>query len=213
MSASTAGLVTAAFFALGAAWLTGKALGVRGAGTGTTVPFAAARQQPTAARERLDLRQPLRALTATHAAMLAQRGIAVDLFLPDGPLTVVAVPGDLQQLVAHIADAAATTLPPGATLQVLARAEGHHAVINWREASTGTETGSGTDTPRLSQAFETKAGRPVTPRIHACQAIATRHRARIYTAPSPLGDGCLTLRFALHRAPAVRAPQGPKGLL
>lgn len=192
MSAGSLGLVVAALFALGAAWFTGRTLGAR-AGAGT--PAA----QVAAARERIDLRQPLR----THAAALAQRGIDVDLSVPDTPLPVAALAGDLPRLMAHIADAAAATLPQGTTLRVLARAEGHQAVISLREADASSET-----IPRLSQAFETGAGRAVAPHVHACQAIAARHGARIYTAPSPLGGGCLTLRFPLDGTRVARAPKG-----
>lgn len=198
MSAGSLGLVVAALFALGAAWFTGKTLAARTA-AGTPAAQVAARQAPAAARERIDLRQPLR----THAAALAQRGIDVDLSVPDTPLPVAALAGDLPRLMAHIADAAAATLPQGTTLRVLARAEGHQAVISLREADASSET-----IPRLSQAFETGAGRAVAPHVHACQAIAARHGARIYTAPSPLGGGCLTLRFPLDGTRATRAPKG-----
>lgn len=199
MSTGSLGLVVAALFALGAAWLTGKTIGTRAAGTPPA--HVATRQQSVVVRERIDLRQPLRTLAAVHGATLAQRGIGLDLNMPDAPLTVTAVAGDLPRLMAHIADAAAATLPQGTTLQVLARAEGHQAVISLREADADTP-------PRLSRAFETGAGRPVAPHVHACQAIAARHGARIYTAPSPLGDGCLTLRFALEGRRAARAPKG-----
>ena len=199
MSTGSLGLVVAAFFALGAAWLTGKAITTRTAGSPTAQ--LAARQEAAAARERINLRQPLRALATTHGTTLAQRGIGLDFAVPDAPLTVAAIPGDLPRLMAHIADAAATALPQGATLHVLARAQGHQAVVSLREADAA---------PRLSQAFETGIGRPASPLAHACQAIAARHGARIYTAPSPLGDGCLTLRFPLY---GVRAARAPKGLL
>jgi len=206
MSTGSLGLVVAACFALGAAWLAGKTLSTRA--TGTPMPQFAARQEAAAARERIDLRQPLRALAATPTTQgetLAQHGIGLDLAVPDAALTVAAIAGDLPLLVSHIANAAAATLPRGATLHVLARAERHQAVVNLREAAISTGTA-----PRLSQAFETGIGRPTSSLAHACQAIAARHGARIYTAPSPLGDGCLTLRFPLH---GVRAARAPKGLL
>ncbi|WP_432729364.1 hypothetical protein [Variovorax sp. W6] len=205
MSTASLGLVVAAFFALGAAWLTGKTLATRASGT-PTAQFAA-QQQPAAARERIDLRQPLRSLATVHGATLAQRGIGLELAVPDAPLTVAAIAGDLSRLMAHIADTAATTLPNGSTLHVLARAEGHQAVVSLREAELSA--GDAADVPpRLSLAFETGIGRPASPLAHACQAIAARHSARIYTAPSPLGDGCLTLRFPLHGARTARAPKG-----
>ncbi|WP_426391325.1 hypothetical protein [Variovorax sp. R-27] len=204
MSASSLCVVATAFFALGAVWFTGKALGVRAAGTPPA--HIGARPEPVATRERIDLRQPLRALAVTHGATLTQRGIRLDLRLPEDPLPVAVIAGDLPQLMAHIADAAAATLPQGTTLHVLARAEGHQAVISWREATIDSD--SDTDAPRLSHAFETSASRAATPRIHACRAIVARHGARIYTAPSPLGDGCLTLRFPLYDDRAVRAPKG-----
>jgi len=202
MSASSLCVVATAFFALGVVWFTGKALGVRAAGTPPA--HIGARPEPVTTRERIDLRQPLRALAVTHGATLAQRGIGLDLRLPEDPLPVAVIAGDLPQLMAHIADAAAATLPQGTTLHVLARAEGHQAVISWREATIDSDT----DAPRLSHAFETSASRAATPRIHACRAIVARHGARIYTAPSPLGDGCLTLRFPLYGDRAVRAPKG-----
>ncbi|MGJ7537966.1 MULTISPECIES: hypothetical protein [unclassified Variovorax] len=204
MSVSSLCIVATAFFALGAVWFTGKALSVRAAGTPPA--HIGARPGPVATRERIDLRQPLRALAVTHGATLAQRGIGLDLRLPEDPLPVAVIAGDLPQLMAHIADAAAATLPQGTTLHVLARAEGHQAVISWREATIGSD--SDTDAPRLSHAFETSASRTATPRIHACRAIVARHGARIYTAPSPLGDGCLTLRFPLYGDRAARAPKG-----
>jgi hypothetical protein len=142
-----------------------------------------------AARERIDMRQALRALSGTHAPRLAHLGIGFDLRLPEHPLDVHAVPDDLPRLFAHIADVAAGVLRPDSTLHVLARAEGQHAVINWRDA--------GEAPPLLSRAFEA-TGPAARPRVLQCRAIAERHGARIYTAPSPLGGDCLTLRFPLH---------------
>ncbi|NVM93237.1 hypothetical protein FHT32_006931 [Variovorax sp. SG517] len=84
-----------------------------------------------------------------------------------------------------------------------ARAEEHRAAISLREADAPSET-----VPRLSQAFETGTGRAVAPHVHACQAIAARHGARIYTATSPLGGGCLTLRLPLDGARTARAAKG-----
>lgn len=194
-SAAT-GLATPSLLALGAAWLTGKAFGLRTGAqsrartTTTSTPDPSApRPTPDAARERVDLRQPLRAMSQAHGPMLAQRGIHLDLFLPDDALTITAVPGELSQLIAHILDVAAGALRQDTTLHVLARAEGQHAVLNWRDGSVGA--------PRLSHAFAT-ADSSTAERVLACQTIAARHGARIYAAPSPLGDGCLTVRFPLH---------------
>ena len=198
MSASTSasGLAAPSLLALGAAWLTGKAFGLRTpAPTGAPGP-GFHRQDPHAARECMDLRQPLRAMSQAHGPMLARLGIHLDLFLPDDPLTVTAIPGDLSQLVAHILDVAVGALRQDTTLHVLARAEGPHAVINWRDASVGA--------PRLSHAFAT-ADSTTAARVLACQTIAARHGARIYAAPSPLGDACLTVRFPLHGQREARA--------
>lgn len=195
-STSTSGLTAPSLLALGAAWLTGKAFGLRPpAPTGASGP-GVHRQAPHAARERMDLRQPLRAMSQAHGPMLARLGIHLDLFLPDDPLTVTAIPGDLSQLVAHILDVAVGALRQDTTLHVLARAEGQHAVINWRDASVGA--------PRLSHAFAT-ADSTTAARVLACQTIAARHGARIYAAPSPLGDACLTVRFPLHGQREARA--------
>jgi hypothetical protein len=216
MSASIPGPVATTLFARGAAWLMRKAFAGRDACDACDacemgLPGHRAAALPTpAAREHADLRQPLRALAATHGAMLARRGIALELLLPDDPLTVALVPADVSQLMAHIADMAAAVLPQGATLRVLARAEGRHAVINWREAAAGDNSGISTDRPRLSQTFETRGCATLTPRVHACQEIAARHGARIYSAPSALGDSCLTLRFPLH---AVRPAHTSKAWL
>lgn len=193
MSANASGLAMPSLLALGAAWLTGRAFGLRtGAPSreraGAPNP-SAPRKAPDAARERVDLRQPLRAVSQAHGPMLARLGIHLDLFLPDDPLTVTAVPGELSQLIAHILDVAAGVLRQDTTLHVLARAEGQHAVVNWRDGSVGA--------PRLSHAFAT-ADSTTAERVLACQTIAARHGARIYAAPSPLGDGCLTVRFPLH---------------
>lgn len=197
MSAGTTGLARPSLLALGAAWLTGKAFGLRTPSPSRAPDPHFHRQEPAADREPIDLRQPLRAMPQTHGPMLARRGIHLDLFLPDEALTVAVVPGDLPRFIAHILDVAAGTLQQGTTLHVLARAEGQHAVINWRDASAGAT--------RLSHAFAT-ADHATAARVLACQTIAARYGARIYAAPSPLGDGCLTVRFPLHGPREAHAP-------
>ena len=196
-SPSASGLAASSLLALSAVWLTGKAFGLRHPAPSDAPNPGFHRQDPHAAREPIDLRQPLRAMSQAHGPMLAHLGIHLDLFLPDDPLTVTAIPGDLSQLVAHILDVAVGALQQDTTLHVLARAEGRHAVINWRDASVGA--------PRLSHAFAT-ADSTTAARVLACQTIAARYGARIYAAPSPLGDACLTVRFPLHGQREARAP-------
>lgn len=91
----------------------------------------------------------------------------------------------------------------GTTLRVLARAEGPQVVVSLRETDASSEV-----VPRLSRAFETGTASGVAPHVHACQAIAARHGARICTATSPLGGGCLTLRFPMDGTLTVRTPKG-----
>ncbi|MGO4390138.1 hypothetical protein AB4Z46_02180 [Variovorax sp. M-6] len=144
---------------------------------------------PAGVRESIDLRQSLRLMSQTHGPTLQGLEIRLDLVLPDEPLRVFAVPEDLQNLLGEIVDMAACMLQGGAALQVLARVDGHHAVINWRD--------TGDESPCLARAFD-GAGGTMASRALSCQAIAARYGARIYAAPSPLGDRSITLRFPIH---------------
>jgi len=190
---STLGLVTASRFALGAAWLARKMGGSRPVAAPSP---AAGRKEPTLVRESVDLRQPLRAMSQAQGPVLARLGIDFDLRLPDDVLPVSAIPDELHALLADIAGVATEVLPPDTTLQVLARVDGGHAVVNWCDSGAGT--------PRLAAAFS-RPGGAADARIQACRAIVSRHGARLYTAPSPLGDGCLTLRFPLQGRDGTRA--------
>lgn len=147
---------------------------------------------PSTVRESVDLRQSLRLMAQAHGPSLQRLGIRLELSLPDEPLRVFAAPADLLNLLGHIVGMAGGALPGGYALQVLARVDGQHAVINWRDI--------GDEAPRLALAFE-NVGRPISARALTCQAIAARYGARIYAAPSPLGDRSLTLRFPLHGRP------------
>lgn len=190
---STHSLVTASCFALGAAWFARK---MGGSLPARAAPAAGVRKEPALARECTDLRQPLRAMSQAHGPMLARLGIDFNLFLPDDPLLVSAISDDLDTLIAHIVDIAAEVLRPDMTLHVLARIDGGHAVVNWCD--------TGADMPRLAQAFDA-SGRSADARVLACRTIAGRHGGRIYTAPSPLGDGCLTVRLPLQGRHGTRA--------
>ncbi|MCR6478527.1 hypothetical protein NU688_20390 [Variovorax sp. ZS18.2.2] len=185
---STFGLATPSRFALGAAWLARRMGGSRPA---AAPPPAGGRKKPvpTAARESVDLRQPLRAMSQAQGPMLARLGIDFNLFLPDDPLLVFAIPDELHALIGDIVGVATEVLQPDTTLHVMARIDGGHAVVNWCDTGAGTQ--------RLAAAFSRPAS-AADDRIRACQAVVSRHGARIYTAPSPLGDGCLTLRFPLQ---------------
>ncbi|MGJ7606234.1 hypothetical protein ACSFA7_17950 [Variovorax sp. LT1R20] len=192
---STLGLVTASRFALGAAWLARKMSGSRPA---AAPPPADGRKKPAlaAARESVDLRQPLRAMSQAQGPVLARLGIDFNLFVPDDPLLVSAIPNELHALIGNIVGVATEVLQPDTTLHVLARVDGGHAVVNWCDSGDGT--------PHLAAAFS-RPGSAADDRIQACRAIVSRHGARLYTAPSPLGDNCLTLRFPLQGRYGMRA--------
>lgn len=151
---------------------------------------AAAPRIPAAAGEPVELQQLLGLMSRTHGPMLQRHDIGLELVLTDQPIFVLAVPDDLQLLLGHIFGMAASLLHGGTALHVLARADGHHAVINWRDA--------GDEGPQLARAFE-GFGRPIASRALTCQTIAARYGARVYPAPSPLGDRSLTLRIPLLR--------------
>lgn len=191
---STLGLVTASRFALGAAWLARKMGGSR-PDAAAPAP-AAGRKSPALARESVDLRQPLRAMSQAQGPMLARLGIDFNLFLPDDPLLVSAIPDELHALMAGIVGVATEVLQPDTTLHVLARIDGGHAVVNWCDTGVGT--------PCLAAAFS-RPDSAADERIQACQTVMSRHGARLYTAPSPLGESCLTLRFPLQSRYGVRA--------
>lgn len=170
-------------------WFVARRIEARKAAPAPRPTQVSAPSAPVDVRESIDLRRLLRLLSQTHGPALQGLEIHLDLVLPDEPLCVFAVPEDLQDLLGHIVDMAAGMLQGGAALQVLARVDGHHVVINWRD--------TGGDSPRLACAFDGAGGR-IASQALSCQAIAARYGARIYAAPSPLGDRSLALRFPIH---------------
>jgi two-component system sensor histidine kinase BaeS len=86
-------------------------------------------------------------------------------------------------------------MPPGSTLRVLGRIDGAHAVVNFMDASPGT------DAPRLGHCFDAASTRndgDAIANVALCAQIVSDHRGRIYAAPSPLGSLGITLRLPLR---------------
>jgi hypothetical protein len=197
MNFGTIGLTMAVLFVLGVFWRSLK-INIARTGLPSAVDMPVLPRDELAStegRQVLDLRQSLRAMSYTYAPTLERLGVRLALRLPDRPLPVAIVQTDLHKLFAHLIDLSSGLLQQGVTLQVLARIEGSHAVVDWRDAGAGT--------PRLPCAFDA-AGGAIAPGVLACRQIAGRHGARLYAAPSPLGGDCLTLRFPLRAWPHER---------
>ncbi len=140
--------------------------------------------------EAIDLRQFLYGLPEAYEPTLAQLGIRLELEVPAMPLTVAIRKSDLQKLFAHIIRMVCEAPRREVQLRILARSDGRQAVVNCFDASCGE--------PQLARAFNAPERQAATS-VLACRAIVGAYGGRIYKAPSPLGEGCLTVRLPLRR--------------
>lgn len=161
---------------------------------------AGAQARGTAAQARNDAQQTLRASSVQDLRPLLgttpdASGIRFDVLLPREPVPVFAVEAELRDLLSKIAAHAASVMSVGATLQVLARVEGGHAVVHWRDLDAEDVR------PPLARFFDAlDAASQASARI--CERIASRHGGRIYSAPHADGALGLTLRLPLHEPAA-----------
>jgi hypothetical protein len=140
--------------------------------------------------EAIDLRHFLCTLLADYETTLARMGVRLVVELPAMPLTIAVRKGDMRRLFAHIIHALSDAPEAGLTLRILARSDGLQAVVNCFD--------DGAAEPRLARAFMA-AGPARSPGAAICRAIVDAHGGRLYAAPSPLGQQCLTLRLPLLR--------------
>ncbi|VTU25214.1 signal transduction histidine-protein kinase BaeS [Variovorax sp. SRS16] len=150
-----------------------------------------------------DLRLLLDAMSRSCGPSLHRGGIHLDIRLPREALIVCVAEDDMHALFVRIAGHASQVLDEGATLRVLACAEGSQAVVRWMESDTAQGR------PQLAQFLDAK-DRGLSASALACERIAHRHGGRIYAAPSVLGGLGLTLRLPLQGAapPKSDAPRG-----
>jgi hypothetical protein len=161
---------------------------------------AGAQARGMAAQARNDAQQTLRASSVQDLRPLLgttpdASGIRFDVLLPPEPVPVFAVEAELRDLLSKVSAHAASVMSVGATLQVLARVEGGHAVVHWRDLDAEDVR------PPLARFFDAlDAASQASARI--CERIASRHGGRIYSAPHADGALGLTLRLPLHEPAA-----------
>ena len=122
--------------------------------TATIAPPAIARRSHAPGpRGRTDVRQLLHQMSESLRGRLQTAGMALELRLPNDPLTVVLDRSGMQEVLARIVELACRAMHAGSTLQVLGRIDGVHAVVNFIDAAPGL------DEPRLARCFDAVAAR------------------------------------------------------
>ncbi|MDL9999021.1 hypothetical protein QTI24_10440 [Variovorax sp. J22P240] len=148
-------------------------------------------------RHLADIREIVGQMSESLGARLKAAGIAMDLRIPSDPLTVFLDRSGMQEVFTQVADLACRIMPAGGTLQLLARADGAHAVINFMDQAPAEE-------PRLGRCFSAALARrddaahaQSIDGVKLCEQIVSDNGGRIYAAPSPLGSLGVTLRLPL----------------
>jgi two-component system sensor histidine kinase BaeS len=127
--------------------------------------------------------------------------MSLQLELAANPLPVLLDRSRMREVLAQVVDLAGGVMSRGSTLQVLARIDGTHAVVNFMDVP------SGADAPRLGRWFDevyahslrSKHDNDAAARVAECGQIVGEHHGRIYAAPSPLGSLGITLRLPMLR--------------
>lgn len=150
-----------------------------------------------------DLCELLREEEIALGKPLQTAGMALEMKLEPVHLAVHLDRPAIRFLFAQIVELACRVMPPGSSLQVLARKDGAHAVVNFMDAGPCIEE------PQIGRQFERvstlRSGRHPNEEVQCallCAQIVSDHGGRIYAAPSPLGRLGLTVR--LPRTPADR---------
>ncbi|WP_286663136.1 hypothetical protein [Variovorax flavidus] len=148
-------------------------------------------------RHLCDMREMVGQMSESLGDRLKAAGIAVDLRIPSDPLTVFLDRSGMQEVLTKVADLACRIMPAGGTLQLLARADGPYAVINFMDQTPSEE-------PRLGLCFSAAPARrddtahaESIANVDLCERIVGDNGGRIYASPSPLGSLGVTLRLPL----------------
>lgn len=160
--------------------------------------YREAKGQPTMLYP-MDLGELLRRESASLDTRLRAMGMALDLKPMASSLPVLLDQSSMQVVLAQMVDFASSAMATGSTLQVLARIDGAHAVVNFADSPPGISEA------RLGRMFDDCARsslhraseREEAQRIARCTKIIGEHNGRIYAAPSPLGSLGITLRLPL----------------
>ena len=148
-----------------------------------------------------DIAEFLRQESESLEARLRSAGMSLEIESLAHPIPVLLDRRSMQELLAHLVDFARSVMFSGSTLQVLARIDGTHAVVNFMDTSVGT------DAPRLGKWFadiyasslRPNHGSDAAAQVARCGKIVGEHHGRIYAAPSPLGSLGITLRLPILR--------------
>ncbi|MDM0109036.1 hypothetical protein QTH97_29115 [Variovorax sp. J22R24] len=162
---------------------------------------AAAIAWTAGARSRADICQVMHEESESLGERLRAAGMSMELRPCARPLHVRLDPSGLRVLLAQVVDLACRVMPSGGTLQMLVRADGPHAVVNFMDLVPEAHE------RRLGRCFNEASafrsnrrhGRDALPLagVALCARIAGEHQGRIYAAPSPLGSLGITLRLPL----------------
>ena len=147
-----------------------------------------------------DLRQLLQEMPQDCLSLLQSRHVSLMQSAPRGPLCVGARSEELRHLLAHVASIACLAMPRGGVLNVLAMADGPHALIEFMDVGIGGKEPllaalflHGSQLPNLPNLPESGLG----PDVASCRRIVAAHGGHIDTAPSVWGGLGLAIRLPL----------------
>ncbi len=149
----------------------------------------------------LDLRELIDSTAGAFGERIAGSGLQLQLELPEQPLPAFGDERRLRQLFNNLFENSCRYTDAGGALQVRARSEGRHTVIDVLDSAPGV---SGEQLPRLFERFfrgEASRSRKTGGAglgLSICQRIVEAHEGRIEARPSPLGG--LWLRVELPAA-------------
>ncbi|UXH76875.1 ATP-binding protein [Roseateles amylovorans] len=149
----------------------------------------------------VDLRELIGITAAAFGERLHSSGLRLRLDLPDEALTVFGDERRLRQLLGNLIENSCRYTEAGGELQISARRQGRHAVVNVQDTAPGVD---GEHLPRLFERFyrvepsRSRRSGGSGLGLSICQRIAEAHEGRIEALHSPLGGLWLRLALPIH---------------
>lgn len=164
--------------------------------------------------ERFDLRDRAARVAETVRALAEQKGVVVDLDLPEGPVEVLADPRMMDRSLSELLQNALKHSPEGSRVKVLMRAEGGKVELSV------SDRGEGFDPEKLNQVFQPweqviqiqdRRIRGVGLGLANVKHYAEAHGGEVRAETSPGEGSTFRLLLPLDGAAPASPPAGPEG--
>lgn len=148
----------------------------------------------------LDVTSVLQMAADVFRPRFVERGLTLDLQIPEQPLTILADENRLQQMVNNLMENMVRYTEAGGRVQIGCRQQDNEVVIDFQDSKPGVVP---EHLPRLFERFfrtdsaRSRANGGAGLGLAICRNIVEAHGGRIVAQPSPLGGLWITVSFPL----------------